>query len=58
MFMYDLETGKLLDDDDAQIEFCMKTAGVSESHARFILAIEKGEITGDKIQEDDIRDVD
>ena len=58
MFMYDLETGKLLDDDEMQIEVCMKTAGVSESHARFILAIEKGEITGDKIQEDDIRDVD
>lgn len=58
MFMYDLETGKLLDDDEMQIEFCMKMAGVSESHARFILAIEKGEITGDKIQEDDIRDVD
>ena len=58
MFMYDLETGKLLDDDEMQIEFCMKMAGVSESHARFILAIEKGEITGDKILEDDIRDVD
>ena len=58
MFMYDLETGKLLDDDEMQIEFCMKMAGVSESHARFILAIEKGQITGDKIQEDDIRDVD
>ena len=57
MFMYDLETGKLLDDDDAQIEFCMKTAGVSESHARFILAIEKGEITGDKIVEVDIQNI-
>ena len=58
MFMYDLETGKLLDDDEMQIEFCMKMAGVSESHERFILAIEKGQITGDKIEEDEIRDVD
>ena len=56
MFMYDIETGKLIDDDKAQIEFCMETAGVTESHAQFILAMEKGEITGDRIietEEDD-----
>jgi len=53
MFMYDIETGELLDDDEAQIEFCMKTAGVTESRARFILAMEKGEITGDRIVEND-----
>lgn len=57
MFMYDPESGKLLDDDEAQIAFCMKMAGVSESQARFILAIEKGEITGDKIVEVDNQDV-
>ena len=53
MFMYDAETSELLDDDEAQIQFCMKTAGVTESHARFILAMEKGEVTGDRIVEND-----
>ena len=51
MFLCD-ENGKLLDiPDEEQIKFCCEHAGVSESHARFILAMEKGEITGDKIIE-------
>ena len=56
MFMYDIETGEMIDDDEAQVAFCMREAGVTESHARFILAMEKGEITGDKVVEVDVQD--